>query len=177
MPMETAPQQMMMNASQWRGPMRRMTRFEGSSKRKYLPSAGHGESVPREEDQKGNVVMIPLEIDIHSHASNPSHTDIYTAISLNFARGGRIPIDKSEGIEKTNPWQEMPVDLSHQSTLTIKRMFCCRILNRNDILRSFLRHFSAFCCSRENGASGPQSLILYKRERSHFRSETRSAVR
>jgi hypothetical protein len=82
--------------------------------------------------------MIPSEVKVHGHTGDPGNSDIDTAVS-----GSEVvrmlPVDKSKGVKKTNPWQKMPVNLAHQATLALGGIFRDTLVYHS-VGRSFVRH-------------------------------------
>jgi len=113
-PMVTAPQQTMMKASQLAAPSCRMTRFEGSSKRKYL-------AINQCASKEREVMYTPGKRPATQYCRNcfpswtgpsPSQRSVQRQYSLCHQRvvfcrevdvGGWIPINQREDIEKTYP--------------------------------------------------------------------------
>lgn len=81
--------------------------------------------------------MIPSEVKVHGHTSNPGNSDIDTAVSGSVVR--MLPVDKRKGVKKTNPWQKMPVNLAHQATFTLDGIFRDTLVYHS-VGRSFVRH-------------------------------------
>jgi hypothetical protein len=58
--------------------------------------------IPREENEKSNIIMIASQVNVNSHAGDSRNTNINTAF-INFDLKGVLPIDKCETIKKTDP--------------------------------------------------------------------------
>jgi len=68
---------------------------------------------PREENEESNIIMISTQININCHPSDSRNTDINSIISFILTKR-KLPIDKCKAIKKTNPRQQMPINLTHQ---------------------------------------------------------------